>query len=60
MRRGFAPSFVIYKKWCTRLAAARIQADQLLANGWWFSSDTPASSTTKIDRHDIAEISNQI
>jgi len=24
--------------------------------GWWFSSDTPVSSTNKTDRHDIAEI----
>jgi len=24
--------------------------------GWWFSPDTPVSSTNKIDRHDIAEI----
>jgi hypothetical protein len=28
----------------------------LLAHGRWFSSGTPASSTTKTDRHDIAEI----
>jgi hypothetical protein len=28
----------------------------LLADGWWFSPDTPASSTTKTGRHDIAEI----
>jgi hypothetical protein len=30
--------------------------DQLLAHGRWFSPDTPASSTTKTGRHDIAEI----
>jgi hypothetical protein len=29
---------------------------QLLANGRWFSPGTPASSTTKTDRHDIVEI----
>jgi hypothetical protein len=29
---------------------------QLLAHGRWFSPGTPASSTTKTDRHDIAEI----
>jgi hypothetical protein len=29
---------------------------QLLAHGRWFSPDTPASSTTKTGRHDIAEI----
>jgi hypothetical protein len=28
----------------------------LLAQGWWFSPGTPASSTTKIGRNDIAEI----
>ena len=29
---------------------------QLLAHGRWFSLGTPASSTTKAGRHDIAEI----
>jgi len=29
---------------------------QLLAQGLWFSPGTPASSTTKTGRHDIAEI----
>jgi hypothetical protein len=29
---------------------------QLLAHGRWFSPGTPASSTTKTGRHDIAEI----
>jgi hypothetical protein len=29
---------------------------QLLAHGRWFSTGTPASSTTKTGRHDIAEI----
>ena len=53
IRRGFAPSFVNYKKGCTRLAAASDTVYQLLAQGRWFS---PASSTTKTDRHDIAEI----
>jgi hypothetical protein len=28
----------------------------LLAHGRWFSPGTPVSSTTKTDRHDIAEI----
>jgi hypothetical protein len=28
----------------------------LLAHGRWFSPGTPASSTTKTARHDIAEI----
>jgi hypothetical protein len=29
---------------------------KLLAHGRWFSPDTPASSTAKTGRHDIAEI----
>jgi hypothetical protein len=41
---------------CTRLAAASDKVYQLLAHGQWFSSGTPASSTTKTGRHDIAEI----
>jgi hypothetical protein len=28
----------------------------MLAHRWWFSLGTPASSTTKTGRHDIAEI----
>jgi hypothetical protein len=44
-------SIVNYKKGCTRLASDKIY--QLLAHGRWFS---PASCTTKIGRHDIAEI----
>ena len=56
IRRGFAPGFVDYKKGCTRLAAASDKAYQLLAHGRWFSPGTPASSTTKSGRHDIAEI----
>ena len=55
-RRGFAPSFVNHKKGCTRLAAASDKVYQLLAQGRWFSPGTPASSTTKTGRHDIAEI----
>jgi hypothetical protein len=55
--RGFAPGFVNYKKGCTRLAAATSdKVYQLLADGRWFSPFTPVSSTTKADRHDIAEI----
>jgi hypothetical protein len=56
IRRGFAPGFVNYKKGCTRLAAASDKVYQLFAHGWWFSPGTPASSTTKTGRHDIAEI----
>ena len=39
-----------------RLAAASNEVYQLLAQGRWFSPGTPASSTTKTGRHDIAEI----
>ena len=56
IRREFAPSFVKYKKECTRLSAASDKVYQLLAHGRWFSPGTPASSTTKTGRHDIAEI----
>jgi hypothetical protein len=48
------PGFVEYKNGCTRLASDK--AYQLLAHGRWFSPDTPAYSTTKTGRHDIAEI----
>jgi hypothetical protein len=44
------------QKGCTRLAAASDKVYQLLAHGRWFSPGSPASSTTKTDRHDIAEI----
>jgi hypothetical protein len=50
------PGFVKYKKGCTRLAAASDKVYQLLAHGRWFSPGTPASSSTKTDRHHIAEI----
>ena len=53
IRHGFAPGFVNYNKEYTRLAAASDKVYQLLAHGRWFS---PASSTTKTGRHDIAEI----
>jgi hypothetical protein len=43
-------------KGCTRIAAASDKAYQLLAHGRWFSPGSPASSTTKTGRHDIAEI----
>jgi hypothetical protein len=46
---------VNYKKGCTRLAAKSDKVYQLLAYGQCFSSGTPASSTTKTGRHDIAE-----
>ena len=44
------------QKGCTRLAAASDKNYQLLAHGRWFSPSTPASSTTKTGRHDIAGI----
>jgi hypothetical protein len=53
---GSRPALYITKKGCTRLAAASDKVYQLLAHGRWFSQGTPASSTTKADRHDIAEI----
>jgi hypothetical protein len=43
------------QKGCTRFAAASDKVYQLLAHGRWLSSGTPASSTTKTGRHDIAE-----
>jgi hypothetical protein len=52
IQRGFAPSFLNDKKGCTQLAAASDKDYQLVAQGRCFS---PASSTTKIGRHDIAE-----
>jgi len=50
------PGFVNYNKGCTRLTAASDEVYQLLAHGRWFSPSTPASSTTKTGRHDIAEM----
>ena len=44
------------QKGCTRLTATSDKVYQLLAHGRWFSPGTPASSTTKTGRHDIAEI----
>ena len=44
------------QKECNRLAAASDKVYQLLAHSRWFSPGTPASSTTKTGRHDIAEI----
>ena len=52
----FAPGFFNTKKGCTRPAAASDKDYQLLAHGRWFSPGTPASSTTKSGRRDIAEI----
>ena len=59
-RHRFAPGFVNYKTVCIRLAAARDKASQLLAYDRRFSPGTPASSTTKTGRYDIAEILLQL
>ena len=56
IRRGFAPGFVNYKKGALDSQPASVKVYQLLAHGRWFSPVTPASSTTKTGRHDIAEI----
>ena len=48
------------QKGYARLATASDKAYQLLAHGWWFSPGTPASSTPKTGRHDIAEISLKV
>ena len=45
--------FVNYKKVYTQLAVTSDKVYQLLAHDRWFS---PASSTTKTGRHDIADI----
>jgi hypothetical protein len=44
------------QKGCIRFAAASEKVCQLPAHVRWFSPGTPDSSTTKADRHDIAEI----
>jgi hypothetical protein len=49
------PGFVNYKKGALDSQLQVIKC-QLLAHGRWFSLGTPASSTTKTGRHDIAEI----
>jgi hypothetical protein len=56
IRRRFAPNFVNYKKWCTRLAAARDKVYLLDSHDGWFSPDTPVSSNIRTGRHDIAKI----
>ena len=56
MFNNASPGFVNYKKRWTRIVAASDKAYQLLAHDQWFPPATPASSTTKTGRHDIAEI----
>jgi hypothetical protein len=48
--------FCKLQKGSTRLAAASDKVYQFLAHGRWFSPGSPASSTTKTGRHDIAEL----
>jgi hypothetical protein len=56
MRRWFAPDFVNCKKGALDSQPQVITVYQLLAHGRWLYPGNPASSTTKTDRHDIAEI----
>jgi hypothetical protein len=44
------------QKWVHSTRSVSDKVYQLLAYGRWFSPGTPASSTTKTGRHDIAEI----
>jgi len=55
IRCGFAPGFVNYKKGALDSAASD-KVYQLPAHDRWLFPGTPASSTTKTGRHDIAEI----
>ena len=55
MRVGSRSALLTAKRY-TRLTAASDKAYMLRAHGRWFSSGTPASSTTKTDCHDRAEI----
>jgi hypothetical protein len=48
-------SSMLYNRF-TQFAAISDKVYQLLTQGRWFSPGTPASSTTKTGRHDIAEI----
>jgi hypothetical protein len=54
--RGFAPSFVNYKKGCTRLTATSDKSLPVACPWLVVLSGYSASSTTKTGRHDIAEI----
>jgi hypothetical protein len=44
------------QKGCTPLAAASDKAYHLFSHGRWLSPGSPPSSTTKTDRHDIADL----
>ena len=52
--RGARYLYCKLQKRCARLTSDTVC--QLHAHGRWFSPGTPASSTTKTGRHDIAEI----
>ena len=53
---GSRPALQIKKKGALDSQSKVIKFTSLLAHGRWFSPGTPASSTTKTGRHDIAEI----
>ena len=55
IRRGFALGFVNYKLGALD-SQPQVIVYQLLAYDRWFSPGTPAFSTSKTGRHDIAEI----
>jgi hypothetical protein len=51
---------MVFFSYKLRTIRTELQYHQFLAHGRWFSPGTPASFTTKIDRHDIAEILLQV
>jgi hypothetical protein len=53
---GLRPALQFTKKGTLDSQPQVIKVYQLLAHGRWFSPGTPASSTAKTNRHDIAEI----
>ena len=48
---------ILIREGCTKLCD---KVYQWLATGWWFSLGPPVSSTSKTDRHDIAEILSKV
>ena len=52
----FEPLFVSNKIGCTRLVTVHDKVCQLPAQGWRFPLGSPASSATKNDHHNVAEI----
>jgi hypothetical protein len=53
---SFLCLFLLWHRGINQLFSTSDKIYQLLAHGQWFSSGTPASSTTKTGHHDIAEI----